>query len=352
VRWRERFAGAGRHRNFRIVFAGQVFAITGTWMQTFATTWLVLRLTDSATAVGVLVLCQFLPFTLFGLFAGAAVDALDPHRTVVATQALLAACAAALALLTLAGWVRMWEIYALAALGGGVSVIDFPARQALVLQLVGRAGLSTAVALNASLFSTGRIVGPALGGIGVSIGGVGTCLLASALAYLPALAGLAAVRRRDLFPIARADERIGVLRGTADAIGFAARTRTLRILLAVVLLVSVFSANVNVLVPLLAAHTLAGGAATFGALSACLGLGSIAGGLLTASRGRASVALALAGAAGMGIAELLIAPQATVAAIALLLFALGIAYTVCTTNVSASLQVRSPEPLQRRAGGL
>src|SRR5262249_23972879 len=120
-----------RRRNYRLFFSGQVVSVTGTWMQRVAQAWLVLQLTHSPVAVGVLALAQFLPFTLFGLFTGVVVDRRDAHRVVIATQSVAMALASVLAALALSGLVEAWQVYLIAFLMGTVQVLDAPARQAL-----------------------------------------------------------------------------------------------------------------------------------------------------------------------------------------------------------------------------
>jgi MFS family permease len=345
-------AKLNRHRNYRWFIVGQGFSAIGTWVQTFATTWLVLDLTHSAVAVGVLALCQFLPYTFFGLFAGALIDRLDPHRLVLATQSLLALTSASLALLTITGAIAPWQIYALSVVAGLVGVIDAPGRQALTFEMVGRADLASAVGLNTTTFSLGRVLGPAAGGVLIAIIGVGGCFVVNVVSFVPVLASLVAVRRAELFKGEHEAGHPNVMRGTADAVRYVVRTPTVAVILAATFLLSTLSSNVNVLVPLLAKQALHGGPETFGLISACLGVGTIAGGLVATARGRASARTLLAAGAGMGIAELLIAAQATVLTAGVLLFALGTCYTLWTSNASSTLQMDSPDHLQGRAVSL
>src|SRR4051794_16527496 len=255
-------------------------------MQNIATGWLVLDLTNSALTVGLLALCQFLPFTVFGLFAGVVVDRLDARRTVIWTQVVSMGIAGALAALTLAGVVTTWEVLLLAALRGVVLVLDAPARQALTFQMVGRDELPNAVALNSSLFNAARVIGPALGGIIVAAAGVGFCFALNAVSFLAVLAGLLAMRASELFPVERAEERPTLLRGTREAFAYVVQGRRPLVVLVVVFLLSTFSFNFNVLLPVLARTTFDGGPETLGILSACFGTGALVGALLSAALGR------------------------------------------------------------------
>ena len=341
------------HRNYRRFLIGQVFSALGTWVQTFATTWLILDLTHSAVAVGVLALCQFLPFTFFGLFAGAVIDRFDPHRMVLATQSMLLCIAATLACLTLTGVIATWQIYTLSVIAGLVMVLDSPSRQALTFALVGRDDLSAAVGLNTSVYSIGRVLGPATGGLLVAAIGTGGCFVVNCVSFVPVIGALLLVRRDDLFSVPH-PERISrnVLRGTMDSLSYVRHTPTVAVILAAIFLLSTLSSNVNVLVPLLAKVTLHGGPETFGLISACLGIGTMVGGLFAAARGQASFRGLLAGGAGMGIAELMIAVHASILTAAILLFALGTCYTLWTSNASSTLQLAAPDHQQGRAVSL
>ena len=345
-------ASLHHHRNYRGFAAGQTVSSIGTWVERFAATWLILDLTRSAVAVGVLALCQFLPFTFFGLFSGALIDRFDPLRLVITTQTMLASASLLLAGLTLSGVVTPLEVYALAAFSGLVAVVDSPGRQALTFEMVGRDDLAAAVGVNTTIYSLGRVLGPAAGGLIVALVGIGACFVVDVVSYVPVLTALLLVRRADLVGGARRVTAPNVLRGTLDTVLYVVRTPGVAVILAATFLLSSLSSNVNVLVPLLAKDTLHGGPETFGLISACLGIGSIVGGLVAAARGRASARMLLAAGAVMGLTELLIAARATILTAGLLLFVLGACYTLWTSNASSTLQMSSPDHLQGRAVSL
>jgi len=349
---RRTFASLRRHRNYRLFFSGQVVSVSGTWMQNIATAWLVLAITHSAVAVGILATFQFLPFTLFGLFAGVLVDRLDPRRTVIATQAMAMILAVALTGVTVAGVVTPWEIYLLTAIRGVVLVVDAPARQALTFQMVGRDELPNAIALNSSLFNAARVVGPAIGGALVATVGVSWCFGLNAASYLAVIAGLVMMRRGELFSLERAATAPTFLRGTGEALVHVARTPLLLVSLATVFAVSTLAFNFNVLLPVLARTTLDAGAGTFGIVSAFFGAGALAGALVSAMRSRASVPAMLAGAAGLGLAQLLLAPETSVVVVSAFLFAAGMSFTVWSSNANSILQLHAPGHLRGRVIGL
>jgi MFS family permease len=349
---RRTFASLRRHRNYRLFFAGQVVSVSGTWMQNIATGWLVLDLSGSPLAVGLLALCQFLPFTLFGLFAGVVVDRLDARKTVIWTQVVSMGIAAALAALTLAGVVTTWEVLLLAAMRGTVLVLDAPARQALTFEMVGRDELPNAVALNSSLFNAARVVGPAMGGVVVAIAGAGLCFALNAASFGAVLAGLLLMRTSEMFPRNANEERPTLLRGTREAFAYVRRTPEVLLALSIVFIVSTFSFNFNVLLPVLARQTLDGGPEVFGVLTAFFGLGALGGALTSATLGRASWPVLLTGTAVFGGAQLVLAPISTLGAASLLLFVTGISFTLWTSNANSMLQLHAPDRLRGRVIGL
>jgi hypothetical protein len=341
-----------RHRNYRLFFVGQITSVTGTWMQNVAMAWLVLELTGSPFAVGILVLCQFLPFSVLGLFAGVFADRLDPRRLVMTTQAAAMVTATLLALLTLIGEIEPWQVYALAVVRGMVLVFDAPARQAFTYQMVGPGELPNAVALNSSLFNAARVVGPAIGGVIVAAFGPGFCFAINAVSFLAVLVALAAMNVHELTPLNRNGVRPAIFAGTWEAIRYARRSRRVGVVLALVAVVSTFAFNFNVLLPVLAGETLDAGPEVFGILSATFGAGALVGALLSATIARASLKLLLLGTAGFGLSELVLAPAQTLVVAAACLFAAGLCFTIWHANANASLQLRVPDVIRGRVLGL
>ncbi len=349
---RRTFASLRRHRNYRLFFAGQVISVTGSWMQNIGLAWLVIELTHSPVAVGGLAFARFLPFTVLGLFAGVIADRLDYRRLVIATQAASMAVSALLTLLVLGSWASLPVVYALAALLGTALVFDAPGRHALTFQMVGREELANAVALNASLFNASRVVGPAVAGVVIAWVGVGACFLVNTVSFLAVLASLVAMRAADLFPVEQAAERPEILRGTREGIVYAWRSPEVRLVLAIVTVISTIGFNFHVVLPLLASETLKTGPEVFGILSASGGAGALAGALLSAGFGRASWKLLVAGTAGFSLSMLALAPLTAVWACAALLFAVGVSFTLWTSNANAILQLGVPDHLRGRVVGL
>jgi MFS family permease len=347
VRLNHRTFSSLKHRNYRLFFAGQVVSVTGTWMQRVGQAWLVLQITHSAVAVGVLALAQFLPFSTFGLFSGVLVDRLDARRTVIATQTCQLILAAVLAGLALGGIVEPWQVYVIAFLMGTVQVLDAPARQALTYRMVGRSELPNAVALNASIFNGGRVFGPAVGGLVIAAVGVSWCFGLNAISFLAVLAGLLVMRTDDFHSIERR-ERPTMFRGLVESFTYVRRSRRALTVLLLVSVVSMFSVNNGVLLPVLAQRTLHSGAGTYGLLSALFGAGALLGGLFTAAQGRPRLKFLLIGAAGFGAAQLVLAPERSVALALVLLFVTGLCFSLWSSNANTLLQLEAPDHLRGR----
>ena len=346
------FASVKKHRNYRLFFLGQAISLPGTWIQRFAMAWLVYTLTHhSAIAVGVLAFATFLPFTIFSLFAGVIVDRFDPRRTVIATQAGHMTLATSIAVITLTGVVEPWRVYVIAFLAGLVQVLDAPARQQLTYRMVGRDELQNAVALNSSVFNASRIYGPALAGVLIAAFGAGVCFTINAVSFVAVLGGLLLMRPQDFFPV-EASRRPTMLRGVREGIAYALRSRDVCLVLLLVLVISTFCLNYNVLLPVLAKKTLHAGPGTFGILSAAFGVGALVGGLLAAAQGRARRSLMLVGAAGFGASELLIAPAGAVWLACVLLFLGGISFSTWSSNANSIVQLAAPDHLRGRVIGL
>jgi len=342
------FASVRRHRNYRLWFGGQVISVTGTWVQTVAQSWLVLQLTHSPGAVGVLAACQFGPFAVLGLLGGVISDRLDNRRTLIVTQTASMLCATLLAVLAHAHLAVVWEVDAVAALNGLVMVLDTPSRQAFTVQMVGRRELPNAVALNSSLFNASRIMGPGIGGLIIASAGVGLCFAINAASYLAVLAALLLMRPEELHPVVRQEQPQTMLRGLRDGLAYAWTTPPVLLVLLTMLVVATISINFNVVLPVLASHTLHAGPEVFGVLSACFGAGALTGALLAATLGRASWPVLLGGAWALGTAELLLAPQRSLVPTMLILAALGVAFSLFTSNSNSTLQLHVPDHLRGR----
>jgi MFS family permease len=346
------FLSLRRHYNYRLYFFGQVVSISGTWMQSVAQAWFVVANTHSPLAVGILAVCQFGPYGLFGLFGGAVADRLDQRKVLMGTQTAFMVTAALLAGLTLTGHATVWEIYVLAGVTGMITVLDTPVRQAFTIQMVGRDELPNAVALNSSLFNASRIIGPAIAGGLIAIAGVGICFLINALSYLAVLAALWFMRVHDLFPVRKDQRGQNVFRGSLEGLKFAWRRPVIRSVLVMMLVIATISINFNVLLPVLASKTLDSGPEIFGILSALFGFGALIGALFSASLGRASRHTMLVGAALFSVSEIALAPLHVAWGAGLVLIITGVAFTLYASQSNSTLQLAVTDEMRGRVLGI
>ncbi|HEX4929928.1 MAG TPA: MFS transporter [Gaiellaceae bacterium] len=346
------FASLKRHRNYRLFFTGQVISVSGTWMQNVALAWLVVELTHSPLAVGVLAFCRFIPFTVFGLVAGVVADRIDNRKLVIGTQTVSMTFSAVFAVLVLGGLETLWVVYLLAILSSTALVFDAPGRHALTFQLVGREELPNAVALNASLFNASRVVGPAVAGVLIAAFGVGVCFAINAVTFLAVLLGLLMMRKEELVPLQRSAEPPTMMRGIREGFAWVWKSPDMRLVLAIVTVVSTVGFNFHVILPLLASDTLNAGPEVFGVLSACFGGGALLGALLSAALGRASWKVLMLGTGGFSVSLLALAPLASVWACAMLLFVAGACFTLWTSNANTILQLGAPDHLRGRVVSL
>jgi MFS family permease len=334
-----------RHRDYRLFLAGHAVSVVGTWMQRVAQDWLVLQLTDSGVALGIATALQFAPTLLFGLWGGVLVDRLDRRRTVIATQAVSAVLAGALATVCLAGVVQLWMVYVLALGLGLVTVVDSPARQALVTEKVPPEDYVNAQALNSTVHNTGRLVGPALAGVLIALAGVGTAFAVNAVSFVAVLVSL--VRMAPGRPRDAADS--GQSRGAArEGLRYVLARPDMTASLILVTVVALFGQNFRVVLPLLARDDLHSGASGYGALTSALGLGAVVGSLFAASREGSGLRPLVGWAVAFGVVNGLaaLAPGAALALLALV--GVGIANITFNTLARTLLQLRAEPRMQGR----
>jgi MFS family permease len=270
-----------RHRNYQLFFGGQLISLTGTWMQSVAQSWLVYRLTGSAALLGSVGFAGQIPVFLLAPFGGAVADARGRHPILVATQTASMLLAFALAGLTLSGHVQVWHVFAIAALVGMVNAFDIPARQAFIADMVGRADLVNAIALNSSMFNGARIVGPAVAGALVATIGEGWCFFLNAVSYVAVIGGLLLMRIEKQPRLTREGTAVANI---IEGFRHVSRTPPIRALLLMLGLVSLAGMPYAVLMPVFADRILHGGPKALGLLMGASGVGALAAAALLATR--------------------------------------------------------------------
>lgn len=334
-----------REPNYRRFFVGHSVSVVGTWMQRVAQDWLVLTLTGSGVALGISTALQFGPMLLLGLWGGVVVDRVDRRKLIICTQSLQAVLAATLAVLALTGLVELWMVYALALALGLVTVLDSPARQALVGEMVEPADYVNAQALNSTVHNAGRLVGPAVAGVLISTSGVGVAFAVNAVSFVAVLAGLLRMDPATMRRAAPTGPRKGQAR---EGLRYVLASPDLRAVLLLVGVVALTGQNFRVVLPLLASSTFGGGAEVYGYLTAALGLGAVLGALFSASRETATSWGLLLACFAFGLVNLLAAAAPTLLAAYLAMVSIGFVNIVFNTLGRTVLQLGSDPGMHGR----
>jgi MFS family permease len=273
-----------RHRNFKLFFFGQGISMIGTWMTRLATAWLVYRMTHSALLLGVVSFAgQIVAFAL-GPFAGVWVERLNRRRMLVWTQAAAAVQSLAMAALTLAHVITLWEIVVLIALQGLINAFDMPGRQSFLVQMVeDRNDLSNAIAINSSLANGARLIGPAIAGVVIAAVGEGWCFLIDGVSYFAVIASLLLMRIKPEDKDMRHNAR-GMFEQMREGWDYVRRFRPIRTILLLFALVSLMGWPYSVLLPIFAGQVLHGGPHTLGWLTGASGIGALVSALSLAVR--------------------------------------------------------------------
>jgi MFS family permease len=339
------------HRDFRLFISGQLISLIGTWMQSVAQSWLVLELTNSPFKLGLIGTLQFGPMLGFSFLAGAIADRLPKRRVIIATQTALMLQAFALALLARSGHVQFWHVAVLAVCYGLANTLDMPTRQSFIVEMVGKDDLASAIALNSAMFNGARMIGPAVAGLLVDRFGVAPAFGLNGLSFVAVILALAAMRTEGL---PREREGTTVRQDIAAGVRYAVGTPLVALILSLLLVVSLFVINHNVLVPLLARNVLHEGAHGFGLLMAALGIGAVVGALALALLGTSRpglplliTAAAMASALTLALAVIRHFPSAVV-----LLALTGLSQIVFMASCNTTLQMVVPDRLRGRIMGL
>lgn len=337
--------------NYRLYWLGQLVSLTGTWMQRLAQAWLVLKLTNSPFALGMVSTLQFLPITLFSLYGGVIADRFPKHKLLIVTQSIATVQAIVLAALTTFGAIQIWEIYVLAVVLGMSSAFDNPTRQSFPVELVGRDEVANAVALNSTLFNTSRIVGPALAGIAIATIGVAGCFWLNAFSFLAVIGGLVAMKPSQFYSVP-ARQRGSTAKLLKGGLSYARHTPEVFVLLILLFFLGTFGYNFNVLLPLLAQYTLHTGSLGYGFLFTGLGVGSLVAALgLAFTRGQSQRTILIGGTAFIILLALLGLSRIYLASL-LLLTLVGVCSILFSTSTQTRMQIIVPDEYRGRVMSL
>jgi MFS family permease len=339
-------------RNYRLYWFGQLISQSGSWMQRTAQDWLVLQLTHSPFALGLVTALQFLPIMLLSLVGGVITDRWSKHRLVIITQVAALVQAAVFALLVATGLIQLWHVYVLAFIQGVITAIDNPVRQAFVVELVGREHLVNAVALNSMTFNGARIIGPALAGIMIAgasstFTGISLVLSVNAISFVAVLVGLLMMDANTM-QVAPLVKTGGMGQRMLEGLAYIWRTPAVMLIMIVVAAIGTFGYNFSVVLPLLSGFVLHTDAVGFGGLSAFLGFGSVLGALGTAYTRQTTLHRLIAASLVFSLLLGAVAISTSFALSGLLLIALGFAGILFSTSANTLLQLSVPDELRGR----
>lgn len=335
--------------NYRRYFTGHALSITGTWMQRVGQAWLVLELTGSGSLLGITAALQHLPVLLLGAYGGLLADRVDKRRLLLLTQSLGAGLALGLAVLVATGLVQVWMVFALAAGLGVVHAIDRPARQAIIMEMVGPDLIANAVTLNNITWNAAQAVGPALAGSVIAAFGLAASFFLNAASYLAVIVMLLTLRACELVPSERLSRSRGQLR---EGFSYVRRTPELLAPMIVLVIVGMFAFEWAVTLPLLAEEAFGGDAQTFGWMFSSMGSGAVIGGLVIAGSVRSSSRFLAGSSAVFGLLLLLTAAAPTLPFVLVGLFLVGSAGVALRSTAMSVLQLRSRPRMRGRVVSL
>jgi MFS family permease len=280
---RETFASL-RYPNYRLWFIGQMVSLVGTWMQSTAQGYLIYELTRSPAYLGYVSFVGGIPTWIFTLYAGAIADRIPRRTLLVIAQTAMMMLAFILAVLVFTGVVQPWHILVLSFLLGICNSFDAPARQAFILELVDRDVMTNAIALNATMFNSAVVVGPAVGGLAYAAFGPGWCFTLNGISFISVIIALVLMK---LNPVARLTRKATAMSDIKEGLKYTLSNPTLVMLISNLSVTTIFGIGVATLIPAWAVNVLGGDAATNGFLVSARGLGALIGALMIASAGRA-----------------------------------------------------------------
>jgi MFS family permease len=325
-----------RIRDYRLFWTGMAVSNVGTWMQRVAQDWLVLVLSGgSGVALGITTGLQFLPFLLVAPFGGLLADRLPKRYLLMGTNAAMGLLAAVLGVLAITGVAQVWHVYVLAFLLGVGTALDHPARQTFVSDLVGTDDVANAVALNSASFNAARMIGPAAAGLLIAAFGPGPVFLVNALTFAGPLVSLALMRSAGALTPDTVERRPGMLR---DGLRYVRGRPDILGVLAILFFVGTFGLNFQMTTALMATEVFDMGADAYGLLGSIMAIGSLAGALLAARRGRPRRRVVVGAAVAFGLLEIAAGLMPTYWLFAVTLVPVGIAALTFITTANAYVQ--------------
>ncbi len=342
------FASLSVH-NYRLYFGGQAVSLVGTWMQATAQAWLVLTLSGSSSILGAIVALQALPILIIGPYAGVVADRVNRRLLMIFLQSIMGVLALVLAILTLGGWIEVWQIAILALLLGLNNAFENPARQAFIHQIVGESLIRNAVTLNSVMVNAARAIGPAVAGVLLAAVGAGWCFVINATSFVAVVVSLLAMRTSEIsheIPVPRAK---GQLR---EGLRYVRSKPVLWVPLVMMALVGTLAYEFQVSLPVAARDVFDGGPQAFGFMTSSMGVGAVVGGLIVAARGTTGLRTLILTSTGFGVTIAVTAAAPTLWMAIVALFFVGWLSVSFMSTGNATLQLNSRPQMRGRVMAL
>lgn len=339
--------GALRSRDFRLFWSGAFISNIGSWIQSISLSWLVLQLTSSPLALGVVNFAGTAPVLALSLFGGDFADRTDRRRLLLTTQSLLLGLAVTLALVSFAGWVNVGYIVAITLLTGIVTAVNGPAWQAFIVDLVEPSDLPTAIALNSTQFNLSRVAGPSIAGVLLALITAAGCFLVNGLSFLAVVGALLLIQPRVAV---RKSEAGTMWKRLRAGLGYTVRHPVLRQLIMLTSIVTICGFPYSILMPVMAQNVLGLGADGYGGMMAATGIGAILGSLTIARWGNRFPRGRLLIAADLGFSASVVgfSLSRTLAISVCTLVCLGFCMIAYMTNANTTIQLIVPNDLRGR----
>jgi MFS family permease len=334
-----------RNRNFRLYFIGQLISNSGNWLTNVALTLLVLKLTGSGLAVGILAACQYGPILFLSAWAGAIADRSDKRRLLLVTQSLEMAQSVGLAIFAFMPHPPIAPLYVLAVLGGIFLAFDNPLRRSFVSEMVPTGDIPNAVVMYSANVNVSRVFGPALAGLLVVTMGYGWCFTLDAASYIAVIVCLIMMRVSELHRRPSKPRTKGEVR---DGLRYVMSQTSLLISFVMLAVIGMLSYNFTVTLPLFVIDTLHGSDGVFTILYSIFGLGAVVSALIVAHRNLVGIRYIIMGAAALGVTMLLLGAISSVGAAVPLIFLMGMASVLYLTATTAIVQIEAKPEMHGR----
>lgn len=330
-----------KSRNYQLYFVGQVVSLVGTWLQMVAQSWLVFELTHSAIWLGIISALSSLPVLVFALFGGVIVDRFSKKKIIIITQTAYMFLAVILGVLTILKIINIYEVAVIVLLFGIVTALDMPARQAFIIEMVGREKMSSAIALNAGIFNGARIIGPAIAGVLITVVGVGSAFILNGISFLAVIAALFFVRVKEEL----SNIHLHPLKAIKEGIVYSANNPKIRILLSFIGLSSIFGWSFTTILPIIAQDVFHKGAVGLGYILTFFGIGAVLGTIIVSAFSKKIKAqnFIIWGSVIFGLSLILfsLSPNLTLALFFILVAGFGLILQFSTTNATVQHAVEN-----------